>query len=911
MIKTTRFLASLISAALIFVSPGQAWAAVVGQNVRVNTGGVNTGGVPAIKLGANGFQPLPLNTLTGTGFKIAPGLQISPKLQVNGQAVLEQGAVVEGAVLNGEAAVNVAAGQAASALTVGKIGGMAEQTGAVIETFNGSNRSDSGASHKSGVELQNILTGAKAKFADGVFTGGGFESAFGEGNGPGNFLAKPAGKDIQTSIDSQDDGGSNTPPPANNDGNGGGNNGDGSPKTPLYAKIIAVGIAFIPAAVIGWPLVAAGSFVYAGLLAAGSAALASMVLLSDRSSPAVRALPGYAIGALGLVSLATLIGGFSWLTLSLGAVVTVAGWGFTRFAKKELKDRSLESGEVIAAFFGALAAITGAGIVLLTPAGWVATGFTVLSFGSALLFRYLPGWVGRGIDTVARNEMTIWAGAYKTMTSLKRDTSMLKRLEKFTEAAIDEKPWNAIWVGLLLWVPVLALELVQLALTAVLAVGLGIAQAPLMFVAGATESAYWNGVAKSVFDWSQGSKTGWFNKWEALFIPTINGGNAVTRVLASLAVRAGQWGWFVSAAVAGTFGQLVALFKPTPGERSLPADPLEGKIPEIPAYKIGSAVPGKILATLIGLAPLYFFGGVLLAGGPLGWLVLGFTGLTALMPFTPWGGRAASTLMTVAGGWTLFESIRFLALAGLPTYWLIGAGAVAFLAGFGLANMIKKLRNKETKAYDLNEPEYILGYAGAVGVGLGVMVALSGLTSPLGIGLMLGGSLLSLALLYHLPAWLWRGVWGVIAGLFKPMGSVPDVSQKVWSDTKAHEAIGDFYKARFKGAHWTTAVVLGLIFAIPALITHAILPLVEWAVGLALGLAVGAARTPVNYFVWAKDSDWSKRYYKRLQDIQEKAKFEGGSLSAVWWLLKLAVLTAVSPLVWAYAAFTVPSNTVK
>jgi hypothetical protein len=888
MTNLTRFLASLISAALILVSPGQAWAAAVGRAVRVNTGGINAGNVH-IKLNASGLNSLPLNTLNASPLKLGPSLQVSPGLQVNGQPVVERGALAE------EATVGAFLGE--------KIAVLAEQAAPLIESFNNSNPADASSSHQSGQRLETVLTGGKMKL-EGVFTGGTFEG-LGDGVG-GNFLAKPAGQEIQTSINSQNgDGNNNNPPPSG--GGGDGNNGnDGGDKTPVTAKILAMIIAVSPAALMIWPLITAGAFVHAGLLLAGSAALASMVLLSERSSVTLRSLPGLAIGALGLASLATLLGGFSALTLSLGALITLAGWGFTRFAKKELKDRSLDSGEVIAAFFGALAAITGAGIIFLSPAGWVATAFTVLSFGSGVLLMHLPGWVGRGISAAAKNAGPTADGSYSVLGSLYRDSSLFKRLAKFSDTAIDEKPWNAIWVGLL-WLPVIAVEALQWALIGVLSATLTLAQAPLMFLAGATESTYFNGVAKTTFAWAQGSKTGWFNSFEANFLPTINEGGMIARLLAAGVVRLGQWMWFAYALLAGTVGQLAALFTPTIGERQLPADPLAGKAPEIPDYKMTGTRLGKFLATAIGLTPLYFFGGALLTGGPLGWLVLGSVGLTALMPLTPWGGRIASALVTIAGGWITFESVRFLALAGLPTYWMIAAGVVAFLSGFGLANLIRKLKDPKANKYNVNEPEYILGYAGAVGVGLTLMVALAGLTTPLGQGLMLGGFALSLAVLAHLPAWLWRGLWGLIAGTFKPMNPVTEVSEKLWTESKAYEAAGDFYKARFKDAHWTTAVVLGIIFAVPAAVTHLILPVIQWALGLSLGLVVGAVRAPINYMVWAMDNGWSERYYQRLREIQEKAPFEGGFWAAVWWMTKLAALTAVSPLVWAYAALTISS----
>src|SRR5206468_3441595 len=112
-------------------------------------------------------------------------------------------------------------------------------------------------------------------------------------------------------------------------------NDDGGRKSPFWPKLIAAGIALLPAALIAWPMISAGAFITGGLVAAASATLALMPFLGDNSPKFLRTLPGNALFTLGLVSFLT---GTSVIG---GALALIGGWGLTRFGRGEQKHRSI------------------------------------------------------------------------------------------------------------------------------------------------------------------------------------------------------------------------------------------------------------------------------------------------------------------------------------------------------------------------------------------------------------------------------------------------------------------------------------------------------------------------------------------------------------------------------------------
>ena len=93
--------------------------------------------------------------------------------------------------------------------------------------------------------------------------------------------------------------------------------------------------------------------------------------------------------------------------------------------------------------------------------------------------------------------------------------------------------------------------------------------------------------------------------------------------------------------------------------------------------------------------------------------------------------------------------------------------------------------------------------------------------------------------------------------------------------------------------------------ALPWAVTELFIPLVEWALGVSLGLIVGATRGPLNFIAGARETGWWAKLAGRVAELQDKAEQPKGTLGAAGWLLRLAVLTALFPLTWVWAAFTV------
>lgn len=852
---------------------------------------------------------------------------------------------------------------AAARRTAESVSRTAAQVAPDLEVLSNLGDIDANAAHGAGTRLESALTGQKARIAqDGVFAAA--PSAHEGSASFGAVMAKPAGDSIRQAAQAQPgEPNGPVPPVVTQDGDNGGRGGKG----PLLPKIVAAAIALTPAAFVAWPLIAAGSFLYGGLVIASSLGVASMAFMTDSTPKLLRSIPGFALAGLGAAALVSGLLAMSGPVIAMGAMVTLGGYGFIRFGRKGQTGTFNDSGEIIATFFGALAATAGAGLVLLGPVGIVGTVVTYVAYPATLaLMMHLPGWVGEGLSAAFRNVYHSVRAVYRTMTSLRRDTSLYERLNNYSEAALNASIWNAIWVGLVLWLPVLVSEAIQAVLAGAVGLAVSVFQAPMMFAWGALHKlapksaftvrvAEWN---RATFELAQGSKVRFFNPIESKLLPWVESSSLPKRMIGALGIRGAQLVWLVAAALTGTVGSLVTLarafvgsapaYDPArhdPDSLTLAKDPLPSQVPTPEKPKVTVVLPGKLVAVALGLAPLYFYTlPMVLVGAGIFGAIVAAMGLSVaampLMPSRPIPGllrRLPATLLTVTGGYALFEAGKFWLLAGLPGGLVVAVGALALFSGLGLGSMLKKLQDEKTKAYEVDEGPYILGYASALAVATALVVALTGGTGIVANILVGAGFVLSPVLLYHLPKWLWAGVGASIMGFPHGVSSVAKVTARFWSrDTRYFRNLGRFY-SKIVSKSW----VYGIIVAVPAFVTHVAFPLVQYALALAFGILAGIARVP-TLFAWgasynaSPEGRWTKFWggfheaLVKLTEGSKKTSFDPlaakiipaldeagasgfptlkatGALIAglalqAYWLIRLAVLLAATPLVWAYAA---------
>ncbi len=753
-----------------------------------------------------------------------------------------------------------------------RVKGISRRVGSTLEKTGPISRAGSESAFAAGLEVESALTGA------GHGVNGALEDLaqtsvmeFQSGLGWNRQLARPAGQEIAESVRSHNEGVSAPTPRLTSE-----KPADTGRKSPLVPRLIASGLALLPAALLGVPLLAAGSLLAGGALVAASLGLSALPFMSENTAKLVRSAPGAALFSLGAVTLGA--GILSGTGLWMGALVTLGGWGLWRYGRSESVKHSYEEAEALSAFFGALGAAAGAGLVLLSPAGWLAASLTYLAYPvSALLLMHLPSWVGNGIVAVFSSARQSVRGMGRVMFSIRNDTVLRERLESFSKKHLDRSPWNAVWLAGV-WIPVWLSDLGQFALS--LAGGLAVSamQAPVMFLWGvshelAAQSAvtrFLGAWAHFAFDNAQGSKKALYNRAVAPLASYANSRNKLVSWPAAAAMRVAQWAW-LAYTVLGTPVLMLAGFIRSFMRTSEAYDPkkhnpfylrvnTDDKIgtepapeePGDPSKPVKDPVAPKIIASAIALLPGYFLGLPLLAAaGPvLGGIYLASVAALALMPFmpekTPKLARQAPGFLLAGLGLTMFylmPVLPFTLAAGLAllktnAFWM---ASVAALSGWGLIRYAGRAGKAEGRRYSVDEPEYIGAFFGALVVLTGVGVALSGLSGLLPIGLTALAYLTSPLLLMHLPEWIWAGAYKVLRGIPESARAFHDVLGFWHDETKFHSNLKSHARYWLKKSVWN-GTWLSMIW-VP---TWGVMA-AEVVLSLGLGLAMGLLRAPFNF----------------------------------------------------------------
>lgn len=713
-----------------------------------------------------------------------------------------------------------------------------------------------GAAFGLGQDVQYLLTGERRPgVSDGVFAaaelGGKFRL---EAEGPVYFFAKPAGEGIAKALRD----GNGSVPPAGEDGLGQGPRKSGNP---FWAKLLASGIALLPGVFLGWPLLA-GAGLSGAFVIGASALLATVPFFSDRVPKLVRSLPGAALFTLGAVT--TMVGVVAGgATLAAGILALLGGWGLIRFGRANEGDRSMENKETLGAFFGAVAAVASAGLVLLSPAGWFATALLWVSYPlSALLWFSLPAWLGAGL---ARAVMTVadgWSRVRRVMSGVRGDTVLRDRLDAFHERKMAKSGWNGVWLYTVVWPVVwLADDVPQFLLTTVLSAALALLEAPAMFLWGASHelseksraTVFFANWARTMYDNLQGSKARLYNPLAMSLIPSANSKSLALSIPAASGLRLLQYGWFVYNLLAAPFlligGLVNALrrfgeaYDPERHDPSslgrhdkakdgtgIPKPPLDE---ETPAPDDDSLSP-KVIASLVALAPLLLLSYPV--AGSLGALDVSLFALislvTAAMPILrakapKWLRRMPGIVMTVIGVGIAFTGQGF---------WV---GLLAAFAGWGLLRYSgREDSEKDRRKADV---KYIGTFIGSVGVTTGMGVALLGLAGTFPIVLTVVAVLTSPFLLRHLPEWLFEGVGNFFAGFWVAAKGAFSVLRSWKKDTSFFKNLDRHYDYWMAKTRWHGVWLLSLIW-VPLWLTQ----LVELAVSGAVGLFYGALLAPFN-----------------------------------------------------------------
>jgi hypothetical protein len=755
---------------------------------------------------------------------------------------------------------------------------------------------DAGASRETGAHLQDILSGSHAVSVSGDAPNASFGDA-----GEGMSFGKPAGWD-SIRPDAERYQAKLPAPPSDGDG---GKPSAPAPKVPLVPRIVSAVTALLPAVFLGWPLLAGGSLVVGSLVIVASLSTAALPFMSDSTPKLARSAPGAVIGALGLGTLSTLMFGFSWPVAAMGALATLGGWGFTRFAVKGGGKGYRDANETIATFFGALAAVSGAGLVLLHPAGWLATGLTWISYaGSTVLLTQLPSWVGAAMTSAFLGGWRTFKDSLQVMGAIHRDTSLLKRLSNYTQAAVEKDAWNALWLGLLVWLPVVAVEAVRFGLGAALGALQAAGRAPLNLLWGASHELSMRGARRAwqqaydanggaggnvAYEKAEAAKkaaldgavitkffAGWagfayhnskgnlFNPLEKALLPFANSDSRWRRAVGAVALSLLQAGWSLYSIVmipgsilAGIYAGVKNAGAPYDAKKDDPetAGPAKDETPEAPAPpkpEVRAAAAGRVIAALIALVPAYLLGLPLLATiSVLGALAAATVFNVALMPLLPkasWLPKFVrvlpGSLLFLTGLFTVGGAAYF-AFYGLPAGWLLASGAVSLLGGSGLRSLISKLRDPETKSWKVNDAWYIGGFASALFVAAGLGASLLGLGGPIFVAVKIAGLAGSPILLYHLPETFWAGVATAAKGLLNGPRSIYAVAGAWHEETKFQSNLGKWYRYWVNKSFWYAPA-----FIVP-LALQGVAHAVEFAVSVGLGLTLGALRAPLM-FLWGR-----------------------------------------------------------
>lgn len=872
-----RSLSAALVSALIVLSPGLApYEAVAVEFSEGSTPGLTPGQTPVVPKSLELPAPLTINADAGA-------VDLVKTQQTDLGEALQNRTAAVGQTVQVQTAPELAAQTRTAETSV-------QQTAKAVKTLSASvhqklnaadlKRADAAGSRDVVDQVQAELTGERILASGGSLSP--TDSVVRQPDamtGGQGYLARPAGQEISDSARAMFKPRSPAPPSNNNggDGSGGGSNdgsSGGGERIPIIPRVITSLFAAAPI-VLAWPLIASGSLLVGGLVAAASLGVAAMPWMSASTAKAVRSAPGVLIVGLGLATIVAGVPALAGWTIASGAVTALGGWGMIRFARDPKKWEYRSSGELIATFFGSFAAVGGAALaVAYPPAGLIVVGSRVLATGFTLpLLAQLPGWIGETIAAPVHGAYVTFRDSFRVFGAIRRDTVWFKKLSAYTEAAV-KKPWNVVWLGLVVWLPILAVEAVWQAIGAVWALALTAARAVPMALWGMSHGlsreskaaqyfGAWNDVLFSV------QKVKVLNPVESKLTPFANGPSRLKSFLAVSAIRIMQLLWVpvsgvltIGALIAGPFLALKALKNPvpeggvSPDSLRLETDPLPGKVPSVETPKTVASTPGKLLATAIALVPALLIGLPLVIGGSgLFALVLAPMYLSiALMPLMPESDRIPAWLRTVpastlkiAGFFAALGAARYF-FTGLPVGPVLVMGLVAFGAGIGLARLIAKLQDKETKSWQLEDAQYIGGFVSAIGTSMALGIALQGLGGALFGTLMIAGGISSVFLLAFLPAAFWRGVGAALIGI--PSGIRP-VHKVVgyWGESDSFwRSLKDWFRFYTRKNGWNA------IYFIVPWGAAALLMIAQAATSTVFGLAAGAIRAPINFA-------WSASYY--------------------------------------------------
>ena len=869
-----KLISTLVSTALVLMSPGLGVYNVFANNIAAQAvnSGANANVVPVV---LNVGSTLSGASIVGNQSQMNVGLKGVLPAAANAPAVQPAALQSLGAVLPRSAApqvVRTPQAQAAALPAQAKSRALSQKEAPAAAVSHRLVQVSAGVSqaldsagpvaqarpesaHSLGNKVMSLLSGGvSSRYDDPVLAPQGNRIAGFNGlsQGGARYFAVPAGKEsIEAAVRAHNDENPQPPAPPQEEPAK-----KETPQAPLAARIFSAGVAVVPALVLGVPLIFAGA-TWAGILvSAASLSLMAMPFMGERTPRFVRTLPGFVVAGLGLFTLGA--GVLTGTGIAMGALVSLGGWGLVRYGRMENRDYYNEA-KLITAFFGAIAAVSGAGLVAMAPAALIAawtawvpalsSAAAWLPYGvaaakavsypvAALLLMHLPGWMGAGIGAVVTNLLASPRGVSRVLNSLGRDTVAWKRLSKYTEKKLDLSVWNVFKVGAL-WTPVWVSEGVGYALSLVSGLAMAALQAPGMFLWGAAHwlardsavNKYLAAYSHFVFDYAQGSKIAVYNKLVTPLVPYANSESALKSVPALLAMKLAQAGWLVYALAATPVLHVVGLVRafsrmsePYDTEKHSPSylirmnrDDRPLPLPDIGEIgPVKDLIPPGLFATGLALLPMYFFGLPLYGMQIFGQVFTAAALSLAAMPLLPvktpvWvrqipgyvlAGLGLATMLLVP--WLTFGS-KGLALAVLTSnpFWM---GAVAALSGLGFINHIRKLdTGEDNRRHWVDHPGYIGAFFGALGVLTGLGVALTGLPGLLGTGLAAAAYLTSGLLLVHLPRWFWSGVGNVFSGIWFSGRNFYDVLSFWRRDAKFYRNMKDHAHYYLRGSVWKVA----------------------------------------------------------------------------------------------------------
>lgn len=864
-----RLAAASISFSLVLAAPGYSSYAAAQTVVRAAQPGS-----PAV--------PVTLRTTAaGANAVLAPITTLSPSLSAFSAPSISPAIapVMTPAIAPAAPVATRADAPASSLLPAAKasLSASAESARAELAAAGDIGRADAPAAAGLGRRLEALLTGAPALRAAGELpAAAGGMASFSESR----HLARPAGDSIRQAAAASDEGAPPPAPPAQRQTE------PREPKGPFWPKLLAAGLAVVPAVFLGWPLIAAEAFLLGGLTLGASAALAMMPFLGENSPRFLRVAPGALVAGMGLAAFYTTLS----LTVGLGVAVApamgwsgalalIGGWGLARYGlgRGDLP-RAYKSVETLSAWFGGVAAVAGVGIAALGTTGAVSLGLLWLTYPLALLlWLHLPSWVGHGALAVGQGLYAGAKGLTRVASSTHRDTTLLDRLSRFSERHWEASKWNAVWLSVI-WTPIVLVEAAKFLLGAAAGLYAGVVQAPLMFAWGAAHKlrsdskatvflAEWTRFA---FDKIQNGKKALYNRFAAKLVPLTNSETLATRALGAAGLLGLQLAWLAYALV-GTpllslagllfaFGRAGAYDAARHDPERLKIDRDDkidgGKLPDEgdkPAPGGPAPLLPKLLAASLALgAGAYFVLTMFTAFSMLQLALFAPLALSlAAMPFV--GPNSPAWLKGLPG-----RVMTWNGLALLVSGHALIAGLLAAVGGWGFGRFVKA-RGDEDRRFD--DGQELGAYFGALGSLVAVGAAWTGVAgtwawASLGLAAVTG-----IFLYAQLPRWVWSGFGRVFSEMYASFRAWAKV-MNAWAEGDFMENLGAHARFWLKKTYWNGVWLSAIWVPVGAL------ALAELLLSAALGLVSGVVRAPVSYlagaYARAKPDGKADRFFEAL-----------------------------------------------